>query len=370
MLNRFVILSLTFLFISSTKDQINSTLSKPKCNSEFLTIYIEETGPKTPVEPSAITQVLCPSIAQSCCSDSQLLQINRAVTRSHAKVGNLSKILVGLLTRVKDLSDHDRDNLLDVISNASCYYNEGEQKPLSEIVKYLQENHEVIAQNIQTGLNFLSSENSKFGCSVCDQDSHEYISPKEQSVEIRVDYAQCVLFFANEKAAAYLQAFASIRSLLVFYRSLACTKDITLEADTEFFMNTDEVADIISTIKDCATPEKMETDGLCQTLCEEADLVNYNVLYPYVDDILLVSLYQDSLFAQTDLEDLSKEYYSSQMQEVEVKHWLPLLEVFDQVDFIELEYEYGSGWNNLKHAFVENGNEQVKSLVCKQKFII
>jgi hypothetical protein len=353
--------------IGELKQLVNQQLP---CNTNFLEYYISSEQLEESIPADENIAVLCPFIQNSCCTHEQLVQVHNQTTRSHKKITRLIKLLVSLANRMTSLDENKKTNIIKAISEKQCYYNEGEKKTLEEITTYLIENNASIVESFNKGLNFYSQENAKFGCAICDQKSHEWINTEQEPAQIQVDSKQCKTFFGNENIEHYVNAFAHIRYLFIFYRSLACTMQIGVEGDSEFFFLVDEVPETLETLKLCSTNNEMETNQLCDLLCDETDLFNINVLAPYNRDFSIFELTADKLFSQTQITEIDQNSYSNMMNKINREAWVQPLQNVDQAEIFELTYVYGSGWNNSDHTFVQNNAEIINNEDAGNKIVL
>ena len=353
-----------------------------ECLPKIYGMYFKnKEGPHYSELAGDVIHSMCPSMIESCCEIEQMQKVHAKVKESFEKNKKLLERIVNLVTSLAGVTAEQIDALIvkfkeyqksryenyssDSQSQNNSLSNEAsevteEETLFRKIMTHFKEDKETILENITLPFEAYNRFGAKYGCTVCDYESHTaFRGVHSQDTKRQIDLSVCKYFYQDSDAQLLGQMtfeFYQIHQVFDFIQSF--NKNIKGSGRSpNLIEDQDSVTLFERSIVTCNKELNWKTKSSCTKGCTELKLLNGNYLLEVASDLVAYDLLFSYAFGaelEYDEPALVKQMRALE-KEIFFRYYLPIegksrvvLEGMDHT------FEYGTGWNIGKHEFFPN----------------
>ena len=366
------ILLLTTLNATLTK-RLKEKIFEPKdCLPKIIETYTFSAAPSRSLQSDEAMLRLCPNLLESCCLKNNLNDIHQLVLKAINSLRTFESEFVYIMKAVQKAKEETLQALykaLNIKINGQSFHDEEsieedceEVIDLKKAIEYVLQNHEVIAEDLKTAIDYVISVNSRFGCAICDRENlSSFANKKTKNPILLLDLAQCKSIFAEPQIMALFRLDHHSGFLYTIIRSMAYVEKGSAPHDT--FITEDELSNMPHMIEDCVEDTNFIKKLSCQQLCLSSKFFNGNPFLDLQKNTIAGRLLSDHYLLghqKMNQKELNETYERMESEIVRRLFVMPHKKTPFMIEFFERTYKWNSGWNIMN--FEMNYGEEAKPM--------
>jgi len=368
-MSKFIIFISSMLLMST----LNATLTKrlkekifePKeCFPKIIETYTFSSAPSRSIQSDETMLKLCPTLQESCCLKNNLNDIHKLVLDSVNSMKSFKKEFLYIINAVGKAKQERIDKLIKDLTlklNGNMILDDEEVdedlkeiRDLKEALEYVSSNQSVIAEDLETSIDYFISINSRFGCAICNRENmHSFENVKTKHPTLLLDMTQCKQIFENPSILAYYRLDHHSSFLYTIIRSMAIVEKG--DAPRDSFITEDELSNIPTMIENCLQDTNFISKLECQSLCVSSKFFNGNPFLDLQKNTIAGRILSDHYLlghTKLDQKELNQTYERMENEILKRLFVMPHKKSPFIIEFFERKYKWNSGWNIMNFEMV------------------